>query len=432
MAEKERPAGGQNSYDDRLIGARDNALYFRFETADHHWVDEWLESCGLQAPCDDHDRDARRALILAAFMHAAGTPTPGRTGWLSYPRADHAYYGATDELFRPRYVRDNIDRFDHAGIILHNRKPPGEHLRSGRQSSFRLKASAVESLIRAFPENVEVRHITRALIEVRGKDGLPLPIRKSQVWRRLRRNQECLNEMTGAAKLGLDLLGFERLGQVLVNRCAGKDGKSLQFINMANDQARRIYIQNMSLCGRQYGPFWHNMTGEQRAQLTINDEPTIEIDYRCHHPKILADLAGFELNWDPYTTGLQTRKEGKIDWNILINASDQKSAHKAIIQEVMAGDPLWCDGENARQAMKRMEAIERRNKLFEPYFYKGYGLRLQNIDSDIMVRLQLNLLKRGITTASVHDSVIGQDRHEGDIDEEKDRSFEQTMRRFAA
>jgi len=61
-----------------------------------------------------------------------------------------------------------------------------------------------------------------------------------------------------------------------------------------------IYEEHFSSGGRLYKRF-QNLPMAQRAVLTINDQPTVELDYKANHPRVLKAMNKTTPANDPYT-----------------------------------------------------------------------------------------------------------------------------------
>jgi hypothetical protein len=89
----------------------------------------------------------------------------------------------------------------------------------------------------------------------------------------------------------------------------------------------------------------------------------------------------------------------KRGWNILLNAPSRRTAILALAREL--GGPA----QHARSA-EIVRAIERRHEPIRGALGSGLGLRLQRIDSDLMMSIEARCLREGIVALPVHDSLI--------------------------
>ncbi|WP_146145179.1 hypothetical protein [Photobacterium aquimaris] len=204
--------------------------------------------------------------------------------------------------------------------------------------------------------------------------------------------------------------------------------------------AKRIFNKDLEHGGRFYCPF-QNMPSSDRDNILIDGEKTVELDFKAIHINILYSLANKQLKGDPYLVDGIERKVMKSLMLRLVN-SESISGFKAIITK--SGNPKnkaiyaqYCRDLLLYDQEKTLanEYVKPRNPFpFENYIpgipddvtgddvYKIItdkhhviahmfgadllGTRLQNIDSNIMAEILMNLAKQGIPALPVHDSVI--------------------------
>ena len=92
--------------------------------------------------------------------------------------------------------------------------------------------------------------------------------------------------------------------------------------------------------GRFYCGWWQQIDKEDRCKIYINDQPTLEVDFKAFHPNLLSNELGVRLADDPYDLGeltlpdVITTKEQQRDYVKLlvlmgINADSAKKAYQA-------------------------------------------------------------------------------------------------------
>jgi hypothetical protein len=168
--------------------------------------------------------------------------------------------------------------------------------------------------------------------------------------------------------------------------------------------------------GRFYGPWWQTIHSSVRDCILINGKPTVEIDYRGIHVLILYAKEGLDYakqgqGDDPYR--LETafgsdwcdslRALAKIALLILVNASDRRSAIKAIRREA-AKEPLtkrW-----SGEIVRVVDALVARHAAIAKHFFSGAGLRLQFDDAQIAERVIGRFLELRKPILSIHDSFV--------------------------
>ena len=102
---------------------------------------------------------------------------------------------------------------------------------------------------------------------------------------------------------------------------------------------RRIFSRDdWEMNGRFYGGFWQQISKNFRKQIYINDNPTIEVDYKGLHAAILSARKGVVSDTDRYDLGLriltdfdQKQQRDVVKMLVLtaINAKSPKSAFSA-------------------------------------------------------------------------------------------------------
>jgi hypothetical protein len=92
--------------------------------------------------------------------------------------------------------------------------------------------------------------------------------------------------------------------------------------------------------GRFYRGWWQQIDKEDRSKIYINDQPTLEVDFKAFHPNLLSNELGVRLADDPYdlrelllpsviTTPEQQRAYIKLLVLMGINADSDKKAYQA-------------------------------------------------------------------------------------------------------
>lgn len=168
---------------------------------------------------------------------------------------------------------------------------------------------------------------------------------------------------------------------------------------------RLVYSGGPVRGGRVYSRF-QNMPRSIRAELTINRQPTVELDYKANHLMML--LAGHvdPLPIDPYT-------------DIATLASTTRERVKEFMTASFGAD----NEDTAFNALKRRRVNrERFNTLKEVTFsafpsikgalFKDMGAMLQSLEGQIALDIMYEGTKVGIPVLPVHDSFITTVDHE--------------------
>lgn len=202
----------------------------------------------------------------------------------------------------------------------------------------------------------------------------------------------------------------------------------------------------------------HTALTQYRKDILIDDERTIEIDYKHIHPSLLYWQSGIELKDDPYLIDGLERSDVKLVFLVLMNISSKTELIKAIkFSSVQSNIDLYKDYINKRKewALSKLSGIEQEqpsppfgiwkkaaedsiqgyNKVSEHLFVDGFspdtnalelvnaildkhqpiehllftkttGLQLQCLDSSIMMNVLSILSARNIPALPVHDSIV--------------------------
>ncbi len=168
------------------------------------------------------------------------------------------------------------------------------------------------------------------------KKARRIPYKDNDFTNNAREQLQFINRHLEAAVIDLDL-GDEQMCLLLkrLKRSSGiEDPKHLSMFN--GKYLYRIFSKSsFKLHGLFYGAFWQNLPerdktdpktgevilGKYRQHITINGEPTVELDFLSFHPKMIHDMEGLELINDPYV-GIDSldREHGKSIFNMMLNA----------------------------------------------------------------------------------------------------------------
>lgn len=203
---------------------------------------------------------------------------------------------------------------------------------------------------------------------------------------------------------------------------------------------RRLFNRNMDLGGRFYGHY-QNIPSVDRKRIRIDGEPTVELDYKSLHIAVLYALEGSRPGRDPYVIEGHEDKRPAIKSIFLslvntenlssLKANITRSGNPEVQKEfrrykskreqyerlralnLKAVEPVKPvsikkgfienipEGANGGDYLKLI--IDRHRKIEHHFGTENIGLRLQNIDSELMA---LALDKLGaIPCLPVHDSI---------------------------
>lgn len=183
----------------------------------------------------------------------------------------------------------------------------------------------------------------------------------------------------------------------------------------------RVFNGSLSHGGRFYGAAHQTMRKQHRQHITIDGEPTVELDYGALHPNLLLWRTGGDYVADPYSeiagkAGI-SRELVKAFLLRLINSEEvadfcrvvTSSGNGSIKAEAEAGrkEDWFIPGvPTGYKGADFVGAVEAAFPTLKGSFGGAVGLELQNIDSNLMASVLAECLRAGVVALPVHDSVI--------------------------
>ena len=164
--------------------------------------------------------------------------------------------------------------------------------------------------------------------------------------------------------------------------------------------------------GRLYGGWWIGAPKALRGKITINGQPTVELDFSGCAPRMLYHERGLDYRDDPYRLEVIAAYEQKEGLKADHFREGIKAMMQALINDRDKGKPERIrlpDGLSFRPGFSRPEVrkiIEEKHAPIAGAFGTGAGLRLQRIDSDLALRIVTELREAGIAALPIHDSFI--------------------------
>lgn len=354
-----------------------------------HWrVDqERIDSLGLPR-CEDKKLAAVRSSVLTEAMLGYDEEV-----WTSYSRregfyAEHGRYHGT-EISYTRVVRA-IDQLLRFGLIEEERSSPKQR---GQQSRFRATPKLLEGLVEA-----EASYEPCEPIVLRDADKKVIGYHDTDLTRRMRREMDSINDALGSAGLAMP----PEADVIWTRRHMIVDGT---YIRRGKPYLRRVFNRgSFHLGGRAYGS-WQSLPKSLRCQLLIDGEPVAEPDFAHLHASIAYHERGHRLDFDPYETGDFERDHGKLALNIALNAADETSAIRALLNQ--RGWP-----HNYEKTRALLRALKRRNPIIADDLHADRGIQFMNRDASIILRTTRLCLEDGFSFFPVHDSGLTPVRHE--------------------
>lgn len=393
-------------------------------------------------------RNHLRIVLLDAYISHHEAPSQ----WVGYARNDKKFDGLKSRYNRLRlsrqFLTQAIDLLTKQGYLENWIPAKGKR---GMQSRFRPTAKLVECMVVIPVQAITINNSVRESIVLMGekdpKTKLAPKIKyrdddhgdKPKQWRE---NLETINKHLASAKLGvsLDAATIER-----------------ERIDFTRNQLHRVFNNNdWSQGGRFYGAWWiklHNRAPHHyRRSITIDGEPTVEVDYSQIHPTMLYVQAGLRVverkgvrvalpglglavPTDSYTVPGLEREDAKTVFNTMLNVRSPQGIYQAV-KNAAKDDAIKAIKQDARSQGKKFENFDKdeiarlihqqqvtytacinpiraAHKAIAGAFGSGIGLVLQGRDAAMAEAVMLQLVQREVTVLPVHDSFIVKAECEG-------------------
>ncbi len=315
-----------------------------------------------------------------AAIAVAAVKTPD---WISYSRANRHYAMPSryrSPLYTWRAVVGAVEHLGRLGLIDHDRRQPGQR---GLQSTFRARAALAE--------------IVSAAGQV---DRLQPAQPRETVWLRERHSGDLRDyrdtRATEAMRRTLDEIN-----------CAVA---TAHVEPPATGPIVRIFNDDWRKGGRFYAlgeGTWQTMRGEARRRLKIDGHPVVELDFRSMHPALLYAEAGAPMPADCYALPPWPRPLVKLALLVLLNATTEISAQRAI---AWAGEMADIARPGTQAAFREAAAIvtnlKRLHAPIARHFGRDVGMRLMAKDAAIAESVMAMMLAQGIVALPIHDSFL--------------------------
>ena len=239
---------------------------------------------------------------------------------------------------------------------------------------------------------------------LRGRDGKPEEYRDTEETNRVREELRAYNRVLANHFIDLSTAEDTRI----------VDGERTTWIGRHHQFVRRVFSRGDWTCnGRFYGGWWQGVSSDDRADILINDQPTVEVDFNALHVQILSAEAGVELDGDPYelpegtVPGTPANLQRKLVKRLILtalNAPSQASAFGSFRDDWPAGH-LGKTMTNNDLGNLMAVFLDRHPHLSEMVF-ADQGIRLMNRDARIIERVHRHFTEQDQPVLTVHDSCI--------------------------
>jgi hypothetical protein len=164
--------------------------------------------------------------------------------------------------------------------------------------------------------------------------------------------------------------------------------------------------------GRMYGGWWINTPKALRRKITINGQPTVELDFSGCAIRMLYHERGLQFHGDPYWLADIAAYEVKAGFPPGHFREGIKAITQALINDQGGKEPERIklpDGLSFFPRFRRLEVrkmIEDKHAPIADAFGTGAGLRLQRDDSDLALAIIERLMLNGKVSLPIHDSFL--------------------------
>jgi hypothetical protein len=181
--------------------------------------------------------------------------------------------------------------------------------------------------------------------------------------------------------------------------------------NLACRTYKRVFNNSFSKNGRFYGPCWQSMPKKDRAEISINGEKVIELDYEGMFINLLYSMRNLNMhdfiskNEDPYDLKKYNRKIVKAAFTACVN----KECNKKNINYVVASlakkilKDKFVKGVNYR---KILELLSIKHPKIGDMFYQDLGDDLCFMESRVTDLILNSLARKQIPVLAIHDSFM--------------------------
>ena len=254
---------------------------------------------------------------------------------------------------------------------------------------------------------------------------------------RIREQLEAYNELL--RRTFIDIPSLEEPFVRRIIETGKRAGQEIKIsIGPENKHVHRVFNgtedDNWTKGGRFYGGWWLQIPKELRKDIYINDQPTVEIDFKAMHPNMLMETSAA----DPYRldrlvlpdlipNAQQQRDVVKSLILMAINANNANGAFAAFRNAHKRGDPLKKLTNEQLQIL--LDAFTDQHPEMREALNTGKALHLMNLDSQIANLVIDHFTQRGFPVLCIHDSFIIQDDKQQELRKALDHASQQIIRK---
>ncbi|QWV98641.1 hypothetical protein KP005_04965 [Geomonas nitrogeniifigens] len=202
-------------------------------------------------------------------------------------------------------------------------------------------------------------------------------------------------------------------------------GRKRIILKLSNKSVYRVFNNgSLKQGGRFYGGWWISAPSIVRKYITINGDPTVELDFSAMHIHLLYAKVGInyaDKGVDAYTLELgpyslrDERDDRDLNKLILLTAFNAKTPTKAasaVFNELRKEGKLYQYQVRDHKLIKaKLDLLKKKHPHIASLVANDYGRELQYYDSCVVEKVISYFIRKGIPVLTVHDSVICQVQH---------------------
>ena len=242
-------------------------------------------------------------------------------------------------LYTYRLVVGSVDHLEALGLIDHQKALPGER---GWQSAMQAQPDLIQRVQDVTGGQLVLAPLREPIL-LRDAEKNLRNYHDTRLTERMRKEVQAQNDIIMGASFG-EVLPFP-------------------------SRLRRIFNEDFSRGGRFYaeGGSWQTLSKTERQRITIDGEPTVEIDFSSFHPTLAYAECGLVPPADAYEIPGFPRELVKIAFNILLNSSGRNGArHELAHKPLMA----WSLGGTKRKEEESLDSFRARLQQTDPTYFQ--------------------------------------------------------------
>lgn len=393
---------------------------------------EYQEAAVIQRQHLPKYTDALRALILDLYSAFRSDPTV----YLRYSRNRQDYLEGSG--YKPAFLGADIlikliDFLERREYVEHQKGYLDRDKGRGRRSRMR----GTERLLALF----DAHKVTLAdtyvsqdeeVIILRDAQKQPLPFEETDETHRMRTTLQTINSYIQERTILLKLSDEEYPRFLRSMRAkVARDPDNNIPLDFTKVTLHRVFNGDFAHGGRFYGGWWQSVPRESRPYITINDKPTVEMDYSGLHVRMLYALDKKAVpEGDVYALGRpddkRIRKLLKQVMLVMLNADDRITAIRAVRDAIINGKLKYSGYEKyleGGQLKALMAALEEKHSDIREHFCQGRWGMLQSLDSDIAEQVMLEFIELDAVALPLHNSFIVYDGFQDHLKAAMEKAF---------